>query len=139
VVAAAREADVIFHAGDVTSRHVLTELERHAPVYAVRGNNDHDLDLPITLELDLDGVVVAMVHDAGARTGRAARTRRRFPNADCVVFGHSHQPLDELGIDGQRLFNPGSPVERRRSPSRTFGWLGFDDGALIEHRFVEVV
>jgi hypothetical protein len=43
-----------------------------------------------------------------------------------------------LGVENQRLFNPGSPVERRRAPFRTFGWLVFDGGALIEHRLVKV-
>jgi predicted phosphodiesterase len=32
---------------------------------------------------------------AGPARGRLARLRRRFPNADAVVFGHSHLPLHE--------------------------------------------
>jgi putative phosphoesterase len=138
VVEAARAADAILHAGDVTAGHVLDELADYAPVYAVRGNNDRDLDLPATVEADFDGVNVAMVHDSGPRRGRAARMRRRFPTADCVVFGHSHRPVDEVGDGGQRLFNPGSPIERRQSPWRSFGWLGFAGGAVTEHRVMKV-
>jgi predicted phosphodiesterase len=38
-----------------------------------------------------------------------------------VVFGHSHIPLHERSDDGFQIFNPGSPTERRRAPSRTMG------------------
>src|SRR4051794_37692857 len=125
VYAALRRADVILHAGDVVTIDLLEELETYAPVHTVLGNNDRSLvgALPETLELDLDGVSVAMIHDSGARRGRAARMKRRFPEAAIVVYGHSHQPEDALGEDGQRLFNPGSPTERRRAPTRTFGVL----------------
>jgi predicted phosphodiesterase len=47
--------------------------------------------------------------------------RRRFPDADAVVFGHSHLPLHERTPDGFQLFNPGSPTERRRAPAHTMG------------------
>ena len=49
--------------------------------------------------------------------------KRWFPDAEVVVFGHSHEPVDEAGEDGQRLFNPGSAVQRRRQPRRTVGVL----------------
>jgi predicted phosphodiesterase len=77
-----------------------------------------------------------MVHDSGARKGRERRLRRRFPTADLVVFGHSHIPIDAPGLDGQRLFNPGSPTERRRQPVHTFGRLRIDEGRLVSHEIV---
>ncbi len=63
--------DVVLHAGDVVTRALLDELSGFAPVHAVLGNNDHDLVgvLPETLTLDLDGVRVAMIHDAGPARG----------------------------------------------------------------------
>ena len=61
-----------------------------------------------------------------------------FPEADVVVFGHSHLPLDEAGVDGQRLFNPGSPTERRRAPAHTVGVLELDGGVIVGHRLVDV-
>ncbi len=138
VYRALRRADVVLHAGDVVTRDLLDELATYAPVHAVLGNNDHPLVgvLPETLELDLDGVQVAMVHDSGARKGRAARMRRRFPHADLVVYGHSHMPDDSLGDGGQRLFNPGSPTERRRAPSRSFGILDLAGGRIRRHEIV---
>jgi putative phosphoesterase len=137
---AADRADVVLHAGDVLTADLLDDLGRRAPTHAVLGNNDVGLrsTLPESIELDLGGVAVAMVHDSGPTAGRAGRLHRRFPGADIVVFGHSHMPVDEVGVDGQRLFNPGSPTERRRAPTRTFGWLEVDDGRIVDHRIVDI-
>lgn len=133
-------ADVILHAGDVVHGEVLDELAGFAPVHAVRGNNDPELvdELPETLELDLAGVAVAMVHDSGRKEGRARRLRSWFPDADVVVFGHSHIPVNEEGEQGQALFNPGSPTERRRQPHHTIGVLELADGAITDRR-IEIV
>ncbi len=136
---AASAADVVLHAGDVLTADLLDQLAELAPVHAVLGNNDvtlHDR-LPETAELDLDGVHVAMIHDAGPRVGRPARMRRRFPEAQVVVYGHSHMPED-ADVDGQLLFNPGSCTERRRAPQRTYGWLELSGGRIRAHRIVPV-
>lgn len=134
-------ADVILHAGDVCVPAVLDELAAFAPVHAVRGNNDGDgvatWGAPETLELDLDGVRVAMIHDSGQKQGRAARMRRLFPEADVVVFGHSHIPWD-TEEDGQRLFNPGSPTDKRRQPRGTMGHLVLDAGTIVSATIVPV-
>ncbi|GAA5045120.1 hypothetical protein HNP84_002693 [Thermocatellispora tengchongensis] len=133
-----RGADAILHAGDVCVPGVLAELAAYAPVHAVKGNNDGpDLDAPETLELDLDGLRVGMIHDSGPAKGRLARMRRRFPDAGLVVFGHSHIPLDESG-EGLRIFNPGSPTDRRRQPHGTIGLLRIESGRLLEARIVPV-
>lgn len=136
-----RGVDAILHAGDVCTAAVLDELAAVAPVHAVLGNNDGS-DVAAwgareTLELDLDGLPVAMVHDSGPAAGRAGRLRRRFPAARLVVFGHSHIPWDEE-LDGQRAFNPGSPTDRRRQPRGTMGLLRIEDGRLRSARVVAV-
>jgi len=138
VYCALERADLVLHAGDVVTGDLLDELAGFAPTLAVLGNNDRELAgrLPEERLFTVDGVRIAMVHDSGARKGREARLRRRFPTADLVVFGHSHVPVDAAGLDGQRLFNPGSPTERRRQPEHTFGRLRIDDGVLVEHRIV---
>jgi putative phosphoesterase len=130
--------DVVLHAGDVVTADLLGALRARRPVHAVLGNNDRALvgALPDRLELELAGARVAMVHDAGARAGRERRMRRWFPDADLVVFGHSHEPVDAEGIDGQRLFNPGSAVQRRRQPRRTIGILELAGGRLARHEIV---
>jgi putative phosphoesterase len=132
VLEAMSTADLVLHAGDVVSANALGELESLAQVVAVLGNNDHELAgrLPLSVELDLEGVRVAMVHDSGDRRGREARLAQRFPRADLVVFGHSHVPLDAEGGGGQRLFNPGSPTQRRAQPQPSFGLLEVHDGSI---------
>ncbi len=140
VYAALEQADLVLHAGDVVTGDLLEELSGFAPTLAVLGNNDAELAgrLPEDRLFTVDGYRIAMVHDSGARRGREARLQRRFPTADLVVFGHSHIPVDTPGLGGQRLFNPGSPTERRRQPVHTYGRLRIDDGRLVDHRIVEV-
>jgi uncharacterized protein len=134
------DADVVLHAGDVVTDHLLEALRARRPVHAVLGNNDAALVgvLPDRRELELAAVRVGMVHDSGARAGRERRMRRWFPDARLVVFGHSHEPVDAVGVDGQRLFNPGSAVQRRRQPRRTVGRLELADGEIVRHEIVAV-
>jgi putative phosphoesterase len=121
-----RTAEALIHAGDFSAASVLEELEELCPVVlAVHGNVDEAelrRRLPESLEIELGGRTVAVVHDAGPSRGRIERMRARFPEADAVVFGHSHMPLhQEEG--GFQIFNPGSPTERRRAPRRSMGLL----------------
>ncbi|GAA1302159.1 phosphoesterase [Planotetraspora silvatica] len=136
-----RGADLILHAGDVCTAEVLVELAAYAPVRAVLGNNDGpDVAVwgaPETMELQVDGLRIGMIHDSGQATGRTARMRHRFPDADLVVFGHSHIPMDLTG-DGVRIFNPGSPTDRRRQPHSTVGVLDIEDGRVVEARILPV-
>jgi uncharacterized protein len=136
-----RTADLILHAGDVCTAAVLDELSAFAPVRAVLGNNDGPdvaaWGAPETLEMDLAGLSVAMIHDSGPSAGRIARIRHRFPGARLVVFGHSHIPLDQ-SADGVRVFNPGSPTDRRRQPRGTIGLLTITGGRLRQARVVPV-
>jgi uncharacterized protein len=136
-----RGADLILHAGDVCTAPVLDELAAYAPVRAVLGNNDGpdvaSWGAPETAEFEVDGLRVAMIHDSGPSAGRLGRMRRRFPDAGLVVFGHSHIPLD-ASDDGLRIFNPGSPTDRRRQPHGTIGLLEVADGRVREARIVPV-
>jgi putative phosphoesterase len=140
VLEAVASADVVLHAGDFTSRRALEELQAMAETYAVLGNNDHDLvgTLPASRIFDLEGVRVALVHDSGPTKGRPTRMHRRFPGADIVVFGHSHVPINEVGVQRQVLFNPGSATQRRSQPHRTFGRLRLAEGR-IQTRQIELV
>lgn len=134
-------ADVVVHAGDITDLAVLDVLGAGgAPVHAVLGNNDRGLEgvLPARLDLDLAGVAVGVVHDAGPARGRERRLRRLFPDAALVVFGHSHIPWDAPGEGGQHLFNPGSPTQRRRQPVATAGRVVLRDGVIAETRVIPV-
>ena len=121
-----RAADLLLHAGDISTPDVLEEIEAIGPpVKAVHGNVDSAelrRELPEARMIEADGARIAVVHDAGPATGRLKRMRKRFGEADAVVFGHSHIPLHERDPDdGFQIFNPGSPTDRRRQPHHTMG------------------
>ena len=134
-------AELILHAGDVCTPSVLDELAQFAPVRVVLGNNDGP-DVAAwgateTLEFELAGLSVAMIHDSGARAGRLARLRKRFPAAQLVIFGHSHIPWDESDA-GLRILNPGSPTDKRRQPHGTLAVLDIADGLVLRAELVRV-
>lgn len=119
--------DAILHAGDIGERHVLDELAKFAPLYAVRGNIDTRAhDLPDVLTLDLAGggrsLRALLVHIAvygpklRAEIARVAREER----AQLVVCGHSHVPFigRDRGID---VLNAGSIGPRRFQLPIVFG------------------
>jgi hypothetical protein len=131
-----RDADLIVHAGDLSTLAVLDELRALGKVVAVHGNVDDArvrAALPASAVVAVGGFRLAVVHDAGPARGRLRRLRARFPDADAVVFGHSHIPLLECAEGGFTIVNPGSPTERRRAPHHTMalarvtgGRLGFE-------------
>jgi putative phosphoesterase len=135
-----RAADAILHAGDFIELSVFEELcALGPPVHAVRGNVDSSelqARLPAARVVSVGAVRIAMLHDAGPATGRLARMRRRFPDADAVVFGHSHLPLHE-STDGFAIFNPGSPTERRRAPHHTMG-IATVEGGRVRFELVDL-
>jgi uncharacterized protein len=136
-----RGADLILHAGDVCTADVLIELSSYAPVQAVLGNNDlrdvADWGAAEVLQLELEGLKIGMIHDSGHPAGRLERMRRRFPEADLVIFGHSHIPLD-IDAGSFRIFNPGSPTDKRRQPYGTLGVLEISEGRLQDARILQL-
>lgn len=110
-VRALRGVDRILHAGDVGAPDILPELARIAPVSGIRGNvdfGDWADALPETLDLEIDGIAIHMLHDLNALA--LPRAAGSWP--DLVIAGHSHRPVSE----GQRDFwhlNPGSAGPRR--------------------------
>ena len=138
------EADVVFHAGDWVTEAVLDDLEaRAARLVGVYGNNDGDVlraRLPEIADVGIDGIRFAMIHETGPATGREARCEAQFPDADVLVFGHSHIPWDTTTTPrGLRLLNPGSPTDRRRQPACTMMTAVADSGMLRDVDLVPVV
>ncbi|HWK17827.1 MAG TPA: metallophosphoesterase family protein, partial [Solirubrobacteraceae bacterium] len=130
----------IVHAGDFMTLTVLRDLQELGRVVAVHGNVDDQqlrVALPEARVLAVDRVRIGIVHDAGPSPGRLERLRKRFPEADAVVFGHSHMPLHERATDGFQIFNPGSPTERRRAPAHTMG-IARVEGGRVEFELVAI-
>jgi putative phosphoesterase len=122
-----RGVDAIIHAGDVNREDVIAELEEIAPVYAVAGNTD---DASIWKKLGRKKVVtvgkcrIGVVHGDGTSGTTLERAAGTFSgeNVNCVVFGHSHVPLNQK-IHGVLYFNPGSPTDKRRQERFSYGIL----------------
>jgi len=139
VVRAADASDLVIHAGDWVTASVLDELERHAEVLGVFGNNDGpDLRdrLPEVARRVIDGVRFAVVHETGQAARREVRMDEAHPDVDVLVFGHSHIPWDTTSPRGMRLLNPGSPTDRRRQPRHTMMTAVADGGELHDVELV---
>ncbi|MBU1192577.1 MAG: metallophosphatase family protein [Gammaproteobacteria bacterium] len=120
------DCDYAVHAGDIGNASILAALQpKVAPVAAVRGNNDipakwpraeHALlkALPETLQLELPGGILAVVHGhrAGAVRDRHARLRNQFPNARAIVYGHSHRLVCDQA-ESIWVLNPGAAGHAR--------------------------
>ena len=128
-----RAADLILHTGDHSSVESLEALRALGPpVEAVYGNADEPALrelLPKELVVEPGGVRVGMAHVPGPRVGREQRLRARFPGCAAVVYGHTHVPQVEEH-EGVWILNPGSPTERRSSPTWTMLELRVEDGRL---------
>jgi hypothetical protein len=129
-------ADVVVHAGDWVDVRLLDELvSRSHRLVGVVGNNDGPelrARLPELAAVELDGVRLAVVHETGQAKGRENRCAVAFPDADVLVFGHSHIPWDSVADSGLRLLNPGSPTDRRRQPYHTYMTAEIRDGELTK-------
>jgi putative phosphoesterase len=129
-------ADAVVHAGDWVDVALLDQLQaRAARLVGVYGNNDGPplrARLPEVARVELAGLRLAVVHETGAATGRERRCAERFPDADVLVFGHSHIPWDSVAPGGLRLLNPGSPTDRRRQPVATYMTAEIRDGKLVD-------
>lgn len=107
--------DLLVHLGDANTRSVLEDLAHIAPLIAVHGNNDDDelaVILPVVTRFTVGRHRFGVVHGHGGRTARQVATETFAGKVDCVLFGHSHQPLIE-SLGELVLFNPGSATDRR--------------------------
>ena len=134
-----RGADLIVHAGDLSSLAFLDELRALGPrVAAVCGNADEPAlrdVLPVERIVEAEGTRIGVVHVPGPRAGREGRLLRRFPGCDAVVFGHTH--VAEVGrVDGVWILNPGSPTERRRASEGRSMLVLHVDGKELEPELV---
>lgn len=146
-----RGVDFIIHAGDFTARRAWRELETIAPLVGVRGNNDPaHLELPRSRRFQVENVTIGLCHGDRGQGGyqkpfdqfpgngvTAAHAFSMFEFEDdinCLVFGHSHNPMSMWHRVREReilFFNPGSPTDKRWGPNYGCGLLTIN-GDTIE-------
>lgn len=133
---ALRGVDLILHLGDWVAMEVYDLLSELAPVEGIAGNNDGYEIIQRFGEqkiLTLEGLRFGLIHGHApySRKGTDGNALLAFQGeqVDCILFGHSHQPLMRRE-NGILLFNPGSATDKRREPEYSFGVLEIRDGAI---------
>lgn len=132
-----RGVDHIFHAGDIGYASIILELEFLAPVTAVAGNNDAELNFKQTECLELGGRKILLHHIVNPREpSDALRARLRRDRPGLVIYGHTHQAASQM-VDGTLFFNPGYAGKPRLGAERSVALLELDD-AGIHPRFLRL-
>ena len=123
--------DHILHAGDVGSPDLLTELGTLAPVTAVYGNTDGSelrSTLPQVATLQLDGFDIVVTHGDQLGSPTPSALNAAFPEAQIIVFGHTHRPLLTLVDVVVTVMNPGGAGARRFNLPPSVGILELEPG-----------
>jgi putative phosphoesterase len=131
-----RHVDIILHLGDWVALEIYDLLAELAPVEGIAGNNDGAEIIQRFGEskiITLEGMRIGMIHGHApySRKGTDGNALLAFEgqDVDCILFGHSHQPLMRRE-NGILLFNPGSPTDKRREKQYSFGLMDIEDGRI---------
>jgi putative phosphoesterase len=120
VVEAIKDADEIWHLGDVTSRSIIDILSQLGPRYrVVRGNCDSAMEWPLIETFTLCGTRFHLEH---------IPPRNPPEGADILLHGHTHVPRDEF-IGPVRYLNPGSVGQANKGAPASYAWLHLETGA----------
>ncbi len=136
------DVDRIFHAGDIGSPDILTELESLAPVTAVYGNTDgFDLRdrLADVVDVDLDGFRTLLTHGDAFGVPTPAMLRRAYPDAEIIIFGHTHRPLLTILDSVVTVMNPGAAGPRRFDVQPSVGIMELEAGIPPRARIVPLL
>ena len=136
------EVDHILHAGDIGPIELLSELETIAPVTAVYGNTD-GLDVrqrvPQVAHVELDGFDVVMTHGDQYGSPTPEKLNAEFPEAQILIFGHTHRPLLSIVDVVVTAMNPGSAGRRRFTLPPSVGILELEAGIPPRGRLVPLL
>lgn len=124
-----RDADEIWHLGDVCDPAVLTEFEQLGkPLSVVLGNCDNFAAWPLELRLEREGVRFCLTHIPPERAPK---------DIDAILHGHTHVPRDET-IRGVRWLNPGCITRPNRGAPPSYAWLSLAKGKIISWELIRV-
>ena len=134
--------DHILHAGDVGPPDLLAELGAIAPVTAVYGNTD-GLELrtllPEVATVELDGFACVVTHGDRFGSPTPARLHAAFPEAEILVFGHTHRPLLTLVDVVVTVMNPGGAGPKRFGLPPSVGIMELEPGIPPRARLVPLL
>jgi hypothetical protein len=134
--------DHILHGGDIGPLALLEELEAIAPVTAVYGNTD-DWDLrarlPQVASVELDGFRIVVTHGDQFGSPTPEKLHDAFPDAEIIVFGHTHRPLLTLVDVVVTVMNPGGAGARRFNLPPSVGIMELEPGIPPRARLVPLL
>jgi putative phosphoesterase len=134
-----RGVDRILHAGDIGSVEILSELEALAPVTAVWGNTDgFDLRarLPEVVNTRIEGFDFLVIHGHQLGVPTPEGLNRAYPDAEVIIFGHTHKPLLTLVDQVVTVMNPGGAGPFRFGLPASVGILELEPGIPPRARLV---
>jgi putative phosphoesterase len=137
-----RDVDHILHAGDLGPLDLLSELEALAPVTAVYGNTDGSdvrSRLPQVARVELDGFSIVVTHGDQLGSPNPEKLHGAFPDAEILVFGHTHRPLLTLVDVVVTVMNPGGAGPRRFDLPPSVGILELEPGIPPRGRLVPLL
>jgi putative phosphoesterase len=137
-----KEVDHILHAGDVGPPEILTDLEAIAPVTAVYGNTDGwDLRarLPQVASIRLEGFDIVVTHGDQLGSPTPEKLNAAFPEAEIIVFGHTHRPLLTLVDVVVTVMNPGGAGPQRFDLPPSVGIMELEPGIPPRARLVPML
>jgi putative phosphoesterase len=133
------EVDRILHAGDIGPPELLTELETIAPVTAVFGNTDgFDIRarVPEIVEVRIEGFDFLLLHGHQLGSPTPEKLNRAYPNAEVIIFGHTHRPLLTIVDEVVTVMNPGGAGARRFDLPASVGIMELEAGIPPRARLV---
>jgi uncharacterized protein len=137
-----REVDHILHAGDIGPAALLDELEAIAPVTAVYGNTDEfDLRsrLPDVVQTRIEGLDFVVTHGDQFGSPTPKLLYEAYPDAEVIVFGHTHKPLLVTVDVVVTVMNPGGAGRRRFNLPPTVGIMELEAGLPPRARLVPLL
>jgi hypothetical protein len=118
----AKDADEIWHLGDVCAEPILDELRAIGPrVTVVRGNCDSNFEWPLVLNLVRGGLKLRLQH---------VPPDRPPDDVDVLLHGHTHVPRNER-LGPVLFLNPGCVTRPNRSAPPSVAWLEIADGKIV--------
>jgi uncharacterized protein len=133
------QVDHILHGGDVGTESILDELQAIAPVTAVYGNTDGSAlrsKLPRVARVELDGFTIIVTHGDQFGSPTPEKLQAEYPDAEIIVFGHTHRPLLTLVDMVVTVMNPGGAGPRRFDLPASVGILELEPGIPPRARLV---
>jgi putative phosphoesterase len=130
------DVDMVMHAGDIVELEVLDAFLAKK-IEVVAGNMDPASvrnHFPVKKIIKVEAFKIGLIHGWGSPVGLENRISNEFTEIDCLVYGHTHYPVNQI-INGVLFFNPGSATEKRFTKRNTVGILEISErimGKLIE-------